>query len=225
MSNIQSDQERLGQHYNRYQRINTEEYNRNQYTSNDFKSAFSNNFNQQLSIVNEPDVTYQTRENYLIVSSADRDTSVYPSSSDFVIQLQKEYKNIISVELIQAIVPDKNNVTAEPYLLLKVNELENTMDSNNKQVYDSFAILQVCTPTVANSFLQIDKRIFENVALNYITPRASLSKLTIKITDADGNVFDFGGSGSTAKPTQSLFVFKIVTSDTNRKIINNRNVY
>lgn len=225
MNDMQSQQERIGEHFNRYKRINTDEYNKNQYYSNDFNSVFSNNFNQQLSISQEPDIKYELRENYLIVSSADRDVNTYPSSSNFVIQLEKEYKNIVSIELIQAIVPDKNNVTAEPYLLLKIKELENTMDSNNKQVYDSFAILQVCAPTIPNSFLQIDKRIFENVTLNYRTPRASLSKLTIQITDASGNIFDFGGSGTTAKANQSLFVFKIVTSDSNRSLINNRNVY
>jgi hypothetical protein len=222
---MQSDKERLGQHYNRYQRINTEEFNKNQYKSNDFKNVFSNDFNQQLSVSQEPDIKYEKRDNYLIVSSKDRDTSVYPSSSNFVIQLQQEYKNITSVELIQAIVPDKNNVTVEPYLLLKVNEFENTMESNNKHIYDSFAVLQVCQPTVPDSFLQIDKRIFENVTLNYRTPRASLSKITIQITNSDGSIFDFGGSGTTAKAYQCLFVFKITTSDSNRTLINNRNLY
>lgn len=222
---MESSKERLGEHYNRYQRANTEEFNKNQYASNDFNNVFSNDFNQQLSISNEPDVKYESRENYLVISSADRDTSTYASSSDFVIQLQTEYKNITSVELIQAIVPDKNNVTTEPYLLLKVNEFENTMESNNKHIYNSFAILQVCQPTVTNSFLQIDKRIFENVTLNYRTPRASLSKITIQITDSQGAIFDFGGAGTTAKSNQCLFVFKITTSDSSRKLINSRNLY
>lgn len=222
---MQSEQERLGQHYNRYQRLNTDEFNKNQYSSNDFKTVFSNNFNQPLSVAGEPDITYETRENYLVVSSADRDVSTHPSSSNFVIQLEKEYKNITSVELIQAIVPDQNNVTAEPYLLLKVREFENTMDSNNKQIYNSFAILQVCPPTIPNSFLQIDKRIFENVTLHYRTPRANLSKISIQVTDANGSVFDFGGSGLTSKATQCLFVFKITTSDSNRASLKNRNVY
>jgi hypothetical protein len=222
---MQTDKERLGQHYNRYQRINTEEYNKNEYTSNDFKNVFSNDFNKQLSVLQEPDIKYEKRDNYLIVSSADRDTTTYPSSSNFVIQLHQEYRNITSVELIQAIVPDKNDVTAEPYLLLKVNEFENTMESNNKQIYNSFAILQVCKPTIPDSFLQIDKRIFENVTLNYRTPRASLSKITVQITDSEGDIFDFGGSGTTGKANQCLFVFKITTSDSNRTIINNRNLY
>ena len=224
MSNLQ-DSGRLGSHYERYSRINTDESNKNQYSSNDYTSVFANNFNQQLSISQEPDMKYVKREHYLSVSSSDRDTNIYPSSSQFVINLQKEYKNISSIELIQAIVPDKNDVTYEPYLLLKINEFENPMDSNNKPIDDSFAILQICQPTVPNSFLQIDKRIFENVILNYRTPKATLSKLSISITDSTGNVFDFGGSGSKDKAYQSLFVFKIITLDTSRDNLNNRNVY
>lgn len=216
---------RLGEHYNRYTRPNTDESNKHQYNSNDFRTVFSNNFNQQLSISQEPDILYEKRDNYLIVSSADRDVSTYPSSSNFVINLEKEYKNVHSVELIQAIVPDQNSVTDEPYLLLKVKEFETTMDSNNKSIYDSFAILQICQPTIPGSFLQIDKRIFENVTLTYRTPKANLSKITISITDVEGNIFDFGGSGTTTKDYQNLFVFKITTLDTERKGINSRNVY
>jgi hypothetical protein len=225
MSNIQNEFNRLGEHYNRYTRAAIDESNKFNYNSNDFKTVFSGNSNEQLSVSQEPDIKYKLRDNYLTVSSADRDITTYPSSSNFVINLDKEYKNISSVELIQAIVPDQNSVTAEPYLLLKVKELESTMDSNNKQIYDSFAILQVCSPTVAGSFLQIDKRIFENVTLNYRTPKANLSKLTILITDSLGNIFDFGGSGTTTKAYQSLFVFKITTLDTERTSLNSRNVY
>ena len=218
MSNLHNEFNRLGEHYNRYTRSSIDESNKFNYTSNDFTAVFSGNSNEQLSVSQEPDIKYKTRDHYLIVSSADRDTSTYPSSSNFVINLDKEYKNIHSVELIQAIVPDQNSVTEEPYLLLKVKEFDNTMDSNNKQVYESFAILQVCSPTVPGSFLQIDKRIFENVTLNYRTPKANLSKLTISITDANGNIFDFGGSGTTTKDYQSLFVFKITTLDTERSL-------
>lgn len=213
---------RLGEHYNRYQRENTIPFNNNTYRQNDYSNVFKS---EQLSISQEPDITYQNQESYLIVSSKDRDLFTYPNSSQFVIHLDKEYKNIKSVELIQAIVPDKNNVTAEPFLLLNINELENVMDSNNKQIYESFAILQICPPTIPGSFVQIDKRIFENVILNYKTPKASLSKMTVSITDCDGNLFNFGGSGMSDKAFQSVFVFKITTFDTNRKSIGQRNVY
>ena len=217
--------QRLGEHYNRYKRMNTDESNKNEYESNDLKNAFASNFNKQLSLTSEPDVTYKTFENYLVISSADRDISLYPKSNYFVMNLDEEYRNISKIELIQAIVPDQNNITSEPYLLLKIKELDNTMQSNNKAVFESFAILQMCSPTVAGSFLQIDKRIFENVILNYKTPKATLSKLTISITDSEGTPFDFGGDGTTNKANQSLFVFKITTLEANREAIKTRNLY
>lgn len=217
--------DRLGEHYNRYSRINTDESNKTNYASNDFKDAFSSNFNKQLSVSNEPDITYTEYENYLVVSSGDRDVNLYPKSNNFMINLDEEYRNISRIELIQAIVPDKNNVTSEPYLLLKIKELDNTMQSNNKAVFESFAILQVCSPTVSGSFLQMDKRIYENTILNYKTPKATLSKLTITINDANGIPFEFGGDGTTNKAYQSLFVFRVVTLETNRQSINTRNLY
>jgi len=219
------DSSRLGQHYQRYNTLNTDESNKYQFTSNDYTNVFSNNTNQQLSIQQEPNAVYDKNEHYLIVSSEDRDVSAYPSSSNFVLNLDKEYRNITCIELIQAIVPDKNNITSEPYLLLKINELENTMDSCNKQISESFAILQICNPTVAGTFLQMDKRIYENVILNYQIPKANLAKLSIKITDSQGNIFEFGGSGTTTKDYQCLFVFRITTLDTSRKSLNNRTVY
>lgn len=222
---MNNNNQRLGEHYNRYQSENTTPSNSNKYIQNDYTTVFSDDSNKKLSVSQEPDISYQTQDNYLIVSSKDRDVNVYPNSSQFVIHLDREYKNIKSIELIQAIVPDKNNVTSEPFLLLNINELENIMDSNNKQVYESFSILQVCPPTVPGSFLQIDKRISENVILNYKTPKANLSKMTISITDCDGALFNFGGNGKTDKSYQSLFVFKIITLDTNRKSIEQRNVY
>lgn len=216
---------RLGEHYNRYQRSNNDSFNSNSYEQNDYSNVFSQDFNKQLSISQEPDIIYQQRESYLVISSKNRDIITYPSSSQFVINLDTEYKNIKSVELIQAIIPDKNNATSEPFLLLNINELENVMDSNNKQISESFAILQICPPTIPDSFLQIDKRIFENVILHYKTPKASLSKMSFSITDCDGRIFNFGGDGQIDKAYQSTFVFKVTTLDTSRKSIGQRNVY
>lgn len=222
---MQFNKEPMFEYYDRYKKLNTEEYNKNQYQSNDFNNVFLNNSNNKLSVLQEPDVKYETRDHYLVVSSSERDPVAYPSSSNFVLTLHKEYRNIVSVELIQAILPDKNSVTSEPYLLLKINELEECMDSNNKPISDSFAMLSIPSPVVSGTFIHIDKRIFENVTLNYRTPKANLSKITVQITDYSGAIFDFGGSGSLAKETQCVFVFKITTSDGDRKQLNNRNVY
>ena len=211
--------------YNGTSRINTEESNKRDFDKNNYTNNFSENFNKQLSVQQEYDIKYTTRNNYLTISSKDRDTSQYSKSTNFIIDLYTEYRNITSIELITAIIPDKANVQNEPFLLLNIKELDVLNDSNNKQISDSFAMLQLAPPTLPGTFIQIDKRTFENTVLNFHTPKSRLSRMTIRITDADGNLFNFGGDGTTDKNYQCQFVFKIVTLDTDRSTLNQRNVY
>lgn len=166
-----------------------------------------------------------THVDYLVINSRSRDVAKYPLPNNYSVDLGKEYKNIHSMELIQAIVPDKNSVTSEPYLLLSIQEIRNVMHSPDSQVADSFAFLQMAPPTTTGGFIQIDKRVHEHVKIIFDTPKSSLSRISIKITDSEGNLFDFGGSGSLVKDYQNTFVFKIVTLVRNRQALNTQTVY
>lgn len=222
---IPYNEPRQSEFYNRNTRINTEEANKKRFEQNNYMNNFSQDFNRQLSVEQEETIQYQKRNNYLTICSKDRDLTSYPKSSNFVIDLNKEYRNVTAIELITAIIPDKNNVQSEPFLLLNIKELDVLNDSNNKQISDSFAMLQLTAPTVSGTFIQIDKRTFENTILNYHTPKSKLSRMSINITDLDGSIFNFGGDGTTDKNYQCTFVFKIVTLDTDRSSLNQRNVY
>lgn len=214
---------RLGAHYQRYEQAKYDEYNQPQYQQNDYNAVYTNA--QQFSTHQEPDIEYEQVDHYLTVSSKNRDSTQYPSVSDYVVNFQHDFKNIHSIELIQAIIPDKNDVIDEPYLLLKIEELEDVMVSLDRHISDAFAILQVCPPTSSGGFIQIDKRIHENVVKCFKTPKSTLSRMTIKISDCDGNIFDFGGSGSISKEFQNTFVFKIVCLEKKRSSLGHRNVF
>jgi hypothetical protein len=136
-------------------------------------------------------------------------------------------KNITSIELIQSIIPDKNNVTDEPYLLLKLDEVKDVMVSNNQHVSDAFAMLLLCSPSKAGAFIQIDQRVHEHTVKYFRQPKANLSKLTVTITDSYGNPFDFGNDAPSPpnKSYQNTFVFKIVCLEKTRSSLNYRNVY
>jgi hypothetical protein len=214
------------EHYNRYNNFNTNESNNQNFQNSRYNDVFTRDFNTQLSVSQEPTITYETRDHYLVISSKDRDFVTYPSSSEFVIHIDQDvYKNIKSIELIQTIIPDQNSVQSEPYLLLNIAEFKHVMDSPNKDISEAFAILQMTSPPTAGSFIQIDKRLHENTPLTFITPKANLSKMTIKLTDCDGNLFDFGGSGTITKAYQTTFAFRITTLHSNTKSLNKRNVY
>lgn len=220
-----SPDSRMDDNYNRYNSLNYDEENKYNLNKNDYQTVFSQENNKPLSVLQEPTITYDSVEQYLVINTADRDTINYPNSCKFVLELNEPLKNISKMELIQAIIPDKNNVQNQPYLLLKINELDNVMLSNDKNISDSFAVIQLSTPTLPGTFIQCDKRIMEYVKLNYKTPKAHLSKMTISLTDPLGNIFDFGANGSIDIAYQCTFVIKVTTKETIRSIINQRNVY
>jgi hypothetical protein len=214
---------KLESQYDRYNyNPSVSEFNNNNYQNNNYVDAFKSS---QLSVDNEPNIEYEEFEYYLSVSSRDRDDSVYPDVNRYIVKF-REFKNVKSIELIQAIIPDKNNVSQEPYLLLKIDELEDVMVSNDRHISDAFAILQMATPITTGGFIQIDKRIHENTIKNFKNPMASLSKMTVSITDANGGLFDFGSdSPAFQKSLQNTFVFKIVTVEKKYSMLNHRNVF
>jgi hypothetical protein len=220
---------RLGDHYNRYSKTQFSEYNGREFDQNDYKNVYSDSSNTQRSVKNESDITYEEYTHFITISSRDRNRSVFSNVNHYNITLPQEFRNIYYVELVQAIIPAKNNSDAEPYLLLDIDELSDVMISNDKHISNSFAILQPTVPTTTGGFMQIDKRIHENTIKIYKTPKASLSKLTVSIRDCLGNLFNFGSD--TTLPTtvdkslQNTFVFKIVTLEKRRSELNQRNVF
>jgi hypothetical protein len=218
---------RIGRHYDRYNTQSYTEFNRTNFHQNSYKDVYSSSNNQQLSTSQEPEIEYEEVEYFLTISSKDRDSTLYPNVNHYNVSFPKEFKNITSIELIQGIIPDKNNITHEPYLLLRIEELEDVMVSFNRQISDSFAMLQLA-PAVSNGrFINLDKRIYENTVKFFKTPKASLTKMTVTITDSDGIPFDFGTDviGSPQKSLQNTFIFRLVCLEKKRTQIRHRNVF
>lgn len=217
---------RMDEHYKRYQgNTNYDEENRFNLNGNDYETVFNQQNNKQFSVLQETNINYDNREDYLVINTGSRDADTYPNSCKFVLEIDEPLKNVVKIELIQAIIPDRNNVQNQPYLLLKINELENVMLSNDKNISDSFAIIQLTAPTVPGTFIQCDKRITEMVKLSYRTPKAKLDKMTISLTDPLGTIFDFGANGSTDPAYQCTFVLKVTSKEAARSQLNQRNVF
>ena len=214
---------RLGQQYNRYN--GNTQYQA--YISPPMN--YSNNIDKDiipLSIINEPEIHYTKRIDYITISSKERDIINYPSPSQYVVNLPNEFRNVHSIEIINGVIPDQNNVRHEPYLLLNIQELVDVITSTDPIMSNSFAILHLACPITPGYFINVDKKTFEHVVLTYKTPKASLSKLTISITDSDGNLFNFGDDSSgPLKSLQNMFVLRIITLEKNRDSLNHRNVY
>ena len=125
---------RLGEHYNRYSDNVFLESNKNQFNNHNYDTVYTNDSNAQYSISQEPDLQYQEKVHYLTISSKDRDVTAYPNVNRYSLKFPNEFKNIQSIELIQGIIPDQNDVQNEPYLLLQVDEIQDVMVSNDKNI-------------------------------------------------------------------------------------------
>lgn len=215
-----------GAQYQRYIKTSFDEANKTQFEANDYNRVYSSDYNTALSVQQEADIVYEKRCYYLAITSANRDVLTHPNPNYYIVNLDKEYKNIHSIELVQAIVPDKNSVTNEPYLLLKIDEIEHVMDSIDRPLSESFAVLEMAPPTSPGTFIQMDKRIYEHTTKIFKTPKASLSKMTIRINDCTGQPFDFGtDSDPPQKALQNTFIFKIACLEKQRKQLGQRNVF
>uniref|UniRef100_A0A6C0H6V4 Uncharacterized protein n=1 Tax=viral metagenome TaxID=1070528 RepID=A0A6C0H6V4_9ZZZZ len=217
---------RLGSHYQRYNVNDPIKFNSQQFERNDYQGVYSPQANQQWSVNQEVDIEYETVNYYLSVSSKDRDIIAYPNVNHYSVTFP-ELKNIHSIELIQSIIPDKNSVTDEPYLLLKIDEIDDVMVSNNKAVSDAFAILLLCCPTTPGGFIQMDHRVHEHTVKYYRQPKANLSRMTVTVTDTNGVPFNFGNDTPNPpnKGFQNTFVFKVVCLEKKRAALNFRSVY
>jgi len=206
---------RLGEHYNRYSNREVTPWNQNDI------GHFSEEMRDDIkwSIKQEPGSGYREWVDYINANSGDRDTGKYPNPNEYVVTLPHEIRNISSVELVHGIIPDKNNVTREPFLLLHVQEFEDVMISSNKAVSDAFAMLLMNSPVVTGYFINVYHKVHEKLVKYFKTPKASLTKLTIKITDRNGDLFDFGGTSS---DYDNNFTFKVTRIEKDTGKLQNR---
>ena len=162
------------------------------------------------------------KSDYLTLNSADRNRAKWPSTSNFCIKLiddepgqpngvvGKRYRNIQSVKLLSAVVPNTNDVMDEPYLLLQINEVEGMYDAASRASQNAFTKLYF-KPS-PGKFLRLDRGVGDPLTRVYWpTPKATIDRFTMSVRTYDGEVFDFGtDDGDDIDPAlQTTFTLEI----------------
>lgn len=143
------------------------------------------------------------KPDYITINSADRNRAKWPSTSNFCIKLiddepgqpngvlGKRYRNIQSVKLLSASIPNVNGVLDEPYLLLQINEVEGMYDAPTRPQQNAFTKLYF--KPALGKFLRMDKGVGDPLTRVYWpTPKATIDRFTVSFRTYDGDVFDFG---------------------------------
>lgn len=176
-----------------------------------------------LSILQEPKPEYIGNAHFLHITSGARDIS-QPLHYDYYIKLQEIYKNVTKIEMISATFPNIiPNINTQPYLVFDINELNCIDFITGDNNHNGFAVLPIKPST--SSFINPELGCMFHTVYNP-SPSIKLERLTIKIRDVSGNLYDFGApAGSTDKLLQHSFMLKITTNDTSTTSLNTRQTY
>ena len=163
---------------------------------------------------------------FLSIDSSDRDRSKYPNPFKYTIYMVgssdqqnvtgHRYKNIHSIELISAILPNVEEITNELYIILQIDELRDVgFNSSNQNLQQAYAKL-VMHHHLNDNFLLLDadnsrplKRIY------YPSLKGSIDKLTITLKKPNGDIIDLGPDSDPDQPPikdiQNSFTFRIIS--------------
>jgi hypothetical protein len=166
------------------------------------------------------------REYYVTVDSTDRDRTVWPSSSQFQVKMEpsptfqgatlsRAFKNVKSVEIINVIYPNTNNVVNDMYLYLCVPELEGSIETTAN--FGKSAVAQLLPTKVVGNFVYSIYHEDMHPKNYYPVEGTRIDKLTLEFRRKDGTLFDFGTDtthgNSPNKLVQTSATFRIVVRD------------
>lgn len=142
---------------------------------------------------------------YLTLDSRDRDRTVWPNSNHYRVPLVSSsndlnvkspnvvYKNIYSISLLSAVVPNTGNVFDEPYLLLQIDEIDNMYDAASTACAKAFTKIYFKEVCPLSRYLRMDKGVGDPLTKIYWpAPRASLQSITLSFRRHNGELIDFG---------------------------------
>ena len=167
-----------------------------------------------------------TKTYYINIDSRARDRTLWPFSSQFEVkldppdpfngaQIQRSFKNVISIELMNSVFPNTVNVLDMQYLYLNIREIEGIIDTtcNGKRFF-----AKLLPQHAIGSFLYNYQDMGDRARKIYPFRGARLDKMTIELRDPSGNIVNFGNDNG-ANPNaqlQTSFSFKIIVEQNNK---------
>lgn len=122
---------------------------------------------------------------YIFVDSRYRDTSTYISPSQYVVNFENVFKNVITVELVHAIY-GRNGQDTEKYVNLFIEELSPNIISNHNSGMGSFT--QLPFYSAVDNLYEYNKQSYTSLR-KFEKPLMKLSKFSITFADKDKKIF------------------------------------
>jgi hypothetical protein len=141
------------------------------------------------------------KEHYLTLDSRDRNIIIWPSASQFQVNLTSNvsyddapedsaYKSVRRVEVIDAIFPNRNNVVSEMYIYLCIPEIGGDLDASN--TVGAVALAKLIPSRLIGEFVQVHFEEGARPTKRFDFDGLDLTTLTVEFRKKDGTLFSFG---------------------------------
>ncbi len=161
----------------------------------------------------KPPLETEYRTQYITVDSRDRVQASPNTPSNFVVKFPYiRIKNVKSIKLLSAILPNETSIRNEPYVLVSIPEIDGPMYSSNNRDMKIFTKIYNNKNT-HNTALHYLNYMPDPIKKEYpINALGSLEKLTIRLHKHDGSDITMtGGTGGGDDPVDlTSFTFEIV---------------
>lgn len=166
------------------------------------------------------------REYFVTVDSANRDRNIWRNTNQYEVKMQPDgsfqgatidraFKNVRSIEVINAIFPNANNVVNEMYIYLCIPEIDGVLESTNK--IGNTALAQLVPHRVVGSFVYCMFNKDTHPKRYFPVEGVRIDRITVEFRKRDGTLFDFGLDNPVGLPianiVQTSVTFKIVVRD------------
>lgn len=123
----------------------------------------------------------------LVVNSMDRNRGVDQNAFDFRVDLRQSYRNVVRVDLIEAVVPKHLVKTDGHFVYIEIVELSGNFHSTNFKNEKCFARF-----SIMNDKTYIEFGLTSITSKTFDIPISYLSRLTLKFYDDNGDLVDPG---------------------------------
>jgi len=146
------------------------------------------------------------------VTSAGRDVAADPSPFSFRAKLPASFKNVVSVRVLQMILPAATELSAQPHVFVDIPELPCLEHAGTGATYTAMATF--APHFGSRGFLSVDPRTLAPVGCVFKPHKPRLDSITFSLRRFDGSVYtpsDAALVGSVLPQHQVSFALEVVT--------------
>ena len=180
-------------------------------------------------------------EHFILIDSKDRNHTVDTNPAEYTIKfgitdvdvpgsITRNFEEVVSIELIEIMIKhtqgaaysgSSDQVSIPPYLILEIDEIGGNMEGTNNQINKAFGRLTYFELIGTDNNDKSKNTLYRHYIIprgniiKYFKPRKNLTRLTFRIRNFNGDLYNFGDAVDDNNNSCNSFTFCIKTKQKN----------